>query len=242
MENKNNNNKYIEWHDENENILKSWGDKAQCYQIIHDKSSKKYTTLNAWYTIPIIIFSTITGTGNFAQGSFVDNWKEQVIFIIGTINIISAILATIAQYLGVARKAESHRISSILWDKFSRKIRIELSKIRDDRIECNYFINYCQQEYDRLVETSPNISSDIIRWFRKFILYGENEKINKPCYLCCYEYICFPIGIECCNNELFNKDQQHVDIILPEIIGKIKATQVNNNSNSNNNEYNIYSV
>ena len=57
----------IEWTPEHEGILIEWADKAMCYRWLHTKSNNLYSKLNAWYTIPVIIISTITGTANFAQ-------------------------------------------------------------------------------------------------------------------------------------------------------------------------------
>ena len=46
------------WDDREESILKGWAEKAACYQLMHDRSHKRYWCLNAWFAIPIIIFST----------------------------------------------------------------------------------------------------------------------------------------------------------------------------------------
>ena len=61
--NQQNNSKNI-WRKEQEDILKKWADKALCYKTMHDKATKKYWCLNAWFNIPVIILSTLTGTGN----------------------------------------------------------------------------------------------------------------------------------------------------------------------------------
>ena len=148
-------------------------------------------------------------------------------------------------------------MASIHWDKFSRKIKIELSKIRDDRVVCNNFMETCQHEFDRLIETSPNIPTDIIRWFRKLIKRGNQEDNIGGCQLCIYEYCCFPFGIECCNNYLpcccwlkclpcykpknETNTNEFIGIEMPEIIGNIKPTVINTSSNNNcDNEYEIY--
>jgi len=240
--------KETKWRDENERILKSWADKAQCYQMMHDRAHKRYWCLNAWFTIPVIIFSTITGTGNFAQKSVSENWKMEFVMAIGTINILSGIITTIAQFIGVAQKSEGHRMASIHWDKFSRKIKVELSKNRDDRVDCNNFMLTCQQDYDRLIETSPNIPTDIIRWFKNLVKGKTEDKVG-GCQLCLYEFYCFPFGIECCNRSLGccnsgnnnSSNNELIGIDMPEIIGKLKPTLINTSSNhDDNNEYNIY--
>jgi hypothetical protein len=63
-------------------ILKKWADKALCLKIMHERSYKRFWCLNAWYNIPVIIISTLTGTGNFASGSF-GEWSQYVIFVFG---------------------------------------------------------------------------------------------------------------------------------------------------------------
>ena len=60
-------NKEIEWTPEHEGILIEWADKAMCYRWLHSKANSMYSRLNALYTIPVIIISTLTGTANFAQ-------------------------------------------------------------------------------------------------------------------------------------------------------------------------------
>ena len=45
------------WKSEQEDILKVWADKALCYKAMHDRSTKKFWCLNAWFNIPIIILS-----------------------------------------------------------------------------------------------------------------------------------------------------------------------------------------
>ena len=49
----------IKWNDENELILKKWADKALCFKTMHDRATKKYWCLNAWFSIPVIILSLI---------------------------------------------------------------------------------------------------------------------------------------------------------------------------------------
>ena len=61
------NNSEVEWTTEHELILIEWADKAMCYRWLHAKSNSMYSTLNAWYTVPVIVISTLTGTANFAQ-------------------------------------------------------------------------------------------------------------------------------------------------------------------------------
>ena len=177
--------KEVHWKDEHEDILADWADKAMCYRWLHSKSNEKYYILNIWFTIPVIIISTITGTANFAQDRFADSYKDIAVMFIGGLNIVAGIISTIQQFLKIAQLNESHRVSSIAWDKFYRNIRVELSKSRRERTPVIHLLKNSKEEFDRLMETSPSIKEDVINKFQKTF---KNPK---------YKDICMP---EICDN------------------------------------------
>ena len=90
-----------EWKSEHEKILVEWADKAMCYRWLHARSHQAYSKTNAWYTIPVIIMSTLTGTANFAQDRFPEDIKPLAQMGIGAVNIFAGILTTIAQFLKI---------------------------------------------------------------------------------------------------------------------------------------------
>jgi hypothetical protein len=164
-----------------------WCDVAQCYKWLNSRSHEKYSNLNAWFTIPAIVLSTISGTASFAQTSLPDAYQVYSPMAIGAINIFIGILTTVQQYLKIAELNEAHRVSSISWDKFSRNIRIELAKKPEERMDAGHFLKLCRQEFDRLMETSPIIHDDIIKEFkRKFqgkpgtVERERFEQLKKP--------------------------------------------------------------
>ena len=238
------------WDDKEEEILKGWSEKGSCYQLMHDRSHKKYWCLNTWFAIPIIILSTVTGTGNFAQESFGPEYKYYIIYTIATLNILVAIMSTVSQYLQLGQNVEGHRLASVSWDKFSRSIKVELSKDRNSRQNVDSFILNCQEQYDRLVEITPNMPSDSIRWFRKLVKDGVDRDEKKGCRLCCYQMCCFSCGLDCCNikccckknneEEIENIKKSLQNIELPEILGYIKPIDINNKENDYKNKYDIY--
>jgi hypothetical protein len=179
--------KPVEWSPENEVIMVEWCDVAQCYKWLNSRSHEKYSNLNAWFTIPAIVLSTISGTASFAQTSLPDAYQVYSPMAIGAINIFIGILTTVQQYLKIAELNEAHRVSSISWDKFSRNIRIELAKKPEERMDAGHFLKLCRQEFDRLMETSPIIHDDIIKEFkRKFqgkpgtVERERFEQLKKP--------------------------------------------------------------
>ena len=62
---------------------------------------------------------------------------------------------------------EAHRVSSISWDKFYRRIRVELSKPPNERQNIYDFLKACTEEFDRLMETSPTIEKQVIMLFNE---------------------------------------------------------------------------
>tara|TARA_B110000967_G_scaffold6733_1_gene6744 strand:+ start:3688 stop:4614 length:927 start_codon:yes stop_codon:yes gene_type:complete len=164
-----------EWKSEHEKILVEWADKSMCYRWLHGRSHQQYSSLNAWYTIPVIIMSTLTGTANFAQDRFPDNIKELAQMLIGTVNIFAGILTTIQQFLKIGELNEAHRVSSISWDKFYRNIKVELAKSRDERMDVTHMLKMCKEEYDRLMETSPSINDTVIKDFQITFPSNNND-------------------------------------------------------------------
>ena len=172
--------KELEWKTEHETILIEWADKAMCYRWLHTRSHQAYSKTNAWFTIPVIIMSTLTGTANFAQDRFPENIKPLAQMGIGAVNIFAGILTTIAQFLKISELNEAHRVSSIAWDKFYRNIKVELAKSRDERIHVGHMLKMCKEEFDRLMETSPSINEKIIKLFNvTFPSKQPNKQINQ---------------------------------------------------------------
>jgi hypothetical protein len=169
------------WTPEHEVILTEWADKAMCYRWLHTKSNALYSYLNALYTIPVIIISTLTGTANFAQQRVPAQYQPLFMMVVGGFNLLGGIVTTIQQFLKITQLNEAHRVSSIAWDKFYRNIKIELAKHPMERIEVKHMIKMCKEEFDRLMETSPNIPENIVYQFKKnFIHHDSFNDIVKP--------------------------------------------------------------
>jgi hypothetical protein len=166
------------WHHQQELILKRWSEIGSSYRYLHDKSFQKFNKLNMQLALPVIIISTVTGTANFAQGSFPESWKDYVPLAIGFFNLAAGLITTISQFLRVSELLEGHRAASIAYSKFSRNISVELSlPVKERTADGTTFINNCRTELDRLIEQSPNIPEDIIELFsNKFPEPEEDEE------------------------------------------------------------------
>ena len=166
------------WKKEEENLLKEWADKAQCYKWMHMKAHEKYRAKNAWFTIPVIILSTITGTANFAQDRFGEENRATATMAIGALNITAGIITTVYQFLKISELNEAHRVASLSWDKFYRNIQTELAKNPLDRFSPYEMVKISKEEYDRLIEISPLIPKEVIATFNN--LFKKNDDVIRP--------------------------------------------------------------
>lgn len=162
------------WGAEHDRILIDWGDKAMCYRWLHNRANDSYTQKNMWFTIPVIIISTLTGTANFAQEHFPDS-RSLVAMVIGSFNIFAAIMTTIQQFLKISEVNEAHRVASLSWDKFYRGVRLTLAKKRSERMPVHHQLKVLNEEFDRMMELSPPISQSVVAQFHK-------EFHNQPGY------------------------------------------------------------
>jgi hypothetical protein len=156
-----------QWMKDHERILIDWADKAMCYRWLHAKSHTIFNKVNTYFTIPVIIMSTLTGTANFAAERVPEQYRGYYSMIIGFVNILAGIITTIQQFLKISELNEAHRVSSISWDKFYRRIKVELSKPPFERQNIYDFLKACTEEFDRLMETSPTIDKQVIELFNK---------------------------------------------------------------------------
>tara|TARA_B100000575_G_C23138492_1_gene661997 strand:- start:2484 stop:3308 length:825 start_codon:yes stop_codon:yes gene_type:complete len=166
------------WKVEEENIIKDWCDKALCYQWLHSRCREIYQVKNAWFTIPVIIISTITGTANFAQDRFPDDKRHYFVMAIGSLSIIAGIITTIYQFLQISELNEGYRAAAISWNKLYNNLKTLLSRHPLDRIEPTQAIKLYKDEYEHLCEISPPIIKKVLKNFN--IKFKKNDNLIKP--------------------------------------------------------------
>lgn len=166
------------WKEEEEELLRQWADKAQCYQWIHLRSREIYQKKNSWYTIPVIVISTFVGTASFAQDRFSEEDRQYLAMGVGSLSIIAGIISTVSQFLKVSELNESHRIAALSWGKFYRTVKTEISRHPLDRNAPTMVISANKEEFDRLVEISPPVPKKVIEEFQK--KFSSLKDLTKP--------------------------------------------------------------
>jgi len=169
----------IDWSEEDDIILKEWVDKSACFKWLHEKSYKIYKKQYLRLMIPVIIISTLTGAANFALERIPSpEYQGYASLVVGSFNIIAAIISTVAQFLKTAELKECHNIAAKSWDKFNRIIKLELQKKPKERTSKNEVFKTAMKEYDRLVELSPDIPNSVIEEFKN--IYKNTIDLIKP--------------------------------------------------------------
>ena len=98
-----------------ENILKKWSEIGSSYRFMHDRAYLHFEKQNFRFALPVIVLSTVTGTANFAQGSFPSAWLAYVPLFIGFLNLTAGLITTIAQFIS---KCESLGLYETRPDKY----------------------------------------------------------------------------------------------------------------------------
>ena len=173
-----NQNPNINWNSDDDIILKEWVDKSACFKWLHEKSYKVYKKQYFKLMIPVIVISTLTGAANFALERIPKEYQGYASLVVGSFNIIAAIISTVAQFLKTAELKEGHNIAARSWDKFNRTLKLELQKKPSERPNKNEVFLNAMKEYDRLVELSPDIPSTILNEFRN--VYKNTIDLIKP--------------------------------------------------------------
>lgn len=223
------------WHESYEQIFAELCDEAQIRGFLHKKSYEYYYKKNLWFQVPIMMFSAISGSGNFISNSFPD-YQKYMILAIGGLSILTGMLSSIFQYLKVSELSEAHRLSYLSWEKFYTNIRFQLRRKDDDRDNIIDFVNMIIPEYQRLIEISPDIPthiSNIIKRRKK-----ELNWIHLPFILSDFDKT-MPFGSNSNNNNLANL--QNIIIKNNNILKNIKSTNNNKNTNiksTHNNSHN----
>jgi hypothetical protein len=167
-----------EWHPQQMKLLKKWAEIAAGYSWMHEKAYAQFKVKHRWYMMPISILSTITGTANFAQSSFPAAMQSYIAQLIGGVNLITAIMTGIYQFLKIAENMESYRVASISYGKLSRFISTELSiPIKDREVSGAECVKTTRAELDELISKSPSIPQKIKEMYIQEI---QNQDLEEP--------------------------------------------------------------
>jgi hypothetical protein len=158
----------VMWNEYHENVLRQWGESSACYRYMHHRAFLMFKKMSLRFNLPVIVLSTITGTANFAQSTLPASIQPAAPSIIGGLNLVAGLIATIMQFLKVNELMENHRTAALGHGSLSRNIRLQLALPREERKkEGLKFVEECKSIYDSLLEQSPAIPKNILLQFEK---------------------------------------------------------------------------
>lgn len=155
-----------------EHILKVNAEECESLSILHRFSYEKYNERSNYINIPVIILSSAIG---FATG--IEIGYEKMNIILGVGSIFVGIIKSIDTYFQLGKRAESHRLCSLQFGQINKKIAIELSLPRSQRINAKDMLSLIKTDIKNLNDIAPLIDEDVIA---KYNLRYTETHVSKP--------------------------------------------------------------
>lgn len=156
----------IHWNSQLERVISDEGERSLCFSWLHSHAEKKFSSLNNYISLPVIVMSTVAGSASIGSESLFRDAQTASITV-GVMSLIVASLNTVSSYFSWAKRTESHRIAAITYQKIYRFILIELALPRHERMAARDMLKVVRDQCDRLNETSPQIPDSVITEFKK---------------------------------------------------------------------------
>ena len=153
------------WNYSTETLMKSWGEKAGGLRWLHSKASARWKVFSDKLSLPVILLSTITGVANFGATNAKN--PEIWMYVLGSLNILTAFFASLKQFYNPEAKSQLHRDVGKQFGSFYRQMCLELGVARAERRPCPEILAWARMEFDRLQLDAPTISGDVISQFNK---------------------------------------------------------------------------
>ena len=118
---------------------------------------------------------TVAGVGGFGATSSGEEKFNYIGYIIAGMNIFTALLSSFQKFMMSAEKSENHATIARQFASYYRNISLELALNPRDRTDCMEICKACRNEYDRLMNVSPNVPQKIINRFKANFPYCKNK-------------------------------------------------------------------
>jgi hypothetical protein len=156
-----------------ERLLKENSEECESLSILHRMSYEKYNTRSNYINIPVIILSSAIG---FITG--IDLQYDQMNIILGVGSVFVGIIKSVDTYFQLAKRAESHRICSLQFSQISKKMQVELTLHRNQRMTAENMMNIIKTDIKNMQDIAPLIDDDIISVYNA--KYRKYKRVKKP--------------------------------------------------------------
>ena len=168
----------IPWSDQLENLIAKEAEKSRGYAWLHMREEQKNSFKNNYIQIPVIVFSTLSGTASVGSSSLFSGNQNIASIVVGLVSITVGILNTLGGYFGYARRAEAHRIAYLQYSQIFSWVSIELSLPRNERMPPGQLLLQLREQMKRLAEVTPSCSPIILNEFKS--TFKDDTDVAKP--------------------------------------------------------------
>jgi hypothetical protein len=163
----------ITYNSDIEQILKSNGEECESFAILHRMAYERFNIRSNIINIPVIVLSSAIG---FITG--VDLQVSNMNIILGLSSVFVGIIKSIDSYFGLGKRAESHRMCSLQFSQINKRIAVELSLPRHQRINAKDMLQIVKLDIKNLHDIAPLIDEEDVEKYKS--KYGHPDGIKQP--------------------------------------------------------------
>ncbi len=159
---------------------------AQCRTALHRREYHRYSTLSSCFSLPQIILSALSASGQLYSKSLEPGVEQILITCTAGVSLFCAILGSISNYLKLESKKANHETCCNAWLLFHDRLTASLGTARELRgIAPKEALDTATAEYTRLYENSPIVAPGAIKAVKKRIHASATQSFRDqlPSYL-----------------------------------------------------------
>ena len=146
----------VVWDEHVERLYEAWHRRVAAVETGHRLMADRMRHRHLGLGIPVVIFTTVVGTSVFA--SIKDSGApEPVLYVVGSISLLAAVLSSLQTFLRYATRSEGHRIAAIRYETLRRDMAKMLALPREARGDPEKQLDSARQRMDRYAKESPVI-------------------------------------------------------------------------------------
>ena len=155
-------NSVLSWSNEIDVLLASWCDNAKCFEWMHGETSIDYLKKSKIFMIIINLLTALSGLSNIIAGNVIIN-GFQLIWVFGSISILTSTLNILQDKLAYLPLAESHRKFASQWSVIISKIEEVVALPPGARRDCKTFLRYIKADINQVTIDGNNLIPKNIR-------------------------------------------------------------------------------
>jgi hypothetical protein len=148
----------LTWSKEIDTLLTSWCDNAKCFEWMHSETSIDYLKRSKIFMIIINLLTAVSGLSNIIAGN-VNIGGFQLIWIFGSISILTSTLNILQDKLAYQPLAESHKKFASQWSIIISKIEEIVALPPNARRDCKTFMKYIKADINQVTLDGNNLVS-----------------------------------------------------------------------------------